>query len=99
MGVRWHRSIVMERGMREEASEFAGSVSNYVEQNWGVPVLWGLEVGGTVGKVHWWVDYDDMAHLEAIIAKSLTDEGYLSLVDSATNAFVGAAEDTIVYTM
>ncbi len=99
MGVRLHRSIVVERGKRQEATEFAANVSAYIDENWGVPVTWGMEVGGTVGKVHWWSDYESMAHLEDILGKSLVDQGYLDLVDSVVDAFVGAAEDTLVYTM
>lgn len=99
MGWRLHRSIVVERGKRPEATEFAANVSAYIEENWGVPVTWGFEVGGTVGKVHWWSDYKDMGHLEEILGKSMTDQGYHDLLDSVVDAFVGAAEDTLVYTM
>jgi hypothetical protein len=52
-----------------------------------------------VGTAHWSVGYEDMAHLEETMGKSLTDEEYLALIDSAADAFTGAAEDTIVYTM
>ncbi|MEA2002869.1 MAG: hypothetical protein U9N84_13425 [Actinomycetota bacterium] len=99
MGVRLDRSIVIARGKNREATEFAANVSSYIEELTGVSLTWGLEVGGTVGKVHWYADYQNMAALEAALGQTMTDDGYQELLDSAVDAFVGAAEDTLVYTM
>ena len=99
MGVRFDRSIVIARGKNKEAMEFAANISSYIEQLTGVSLVWGLEVGGTVGKVHWYADYEDMAALEAVLGQTMNDSGYQELLDSAVDAFVGAAEDTLVYTM
>ena len=99
MGVRFNRSAVVERDKRSEAGEFAAAVSDYIQEHFGVEVTWGLQVGGTVGKLHWFVDYTDMAHMEAVLAKTMTDPGYIKLIDEAADLFVGEATDTIVYTM
>ena len=99
MGVRLDRSIVIARGKNREALEFAAKVSAHIEESTGVALTWGLEMGGTVGKVHWYGDYEDMAALEEAFGKTMADEGYQQLLDSAVDTFVGAAEDTLVYTM
>ncbi len=56
-------------------------------------------MGGTVGVIHWFVDYKDMAHLEEMLGKTMTDEGYGKLLAGAVDMFTGPAEDTLVYTM
>ena len=99
MGVRFDRSIVIARGKNKEAMEFAANVSTYIGELTGVSLTWGLAIGGTAGKVHWYADYENMAGLEAVLGQTMNDDGYQALLDSAVDAFVGAAEDTLVYTM
>ncbi|NHZ70163.1 MAG: hypothetical protein GWP18_00805 [Proteobacteria bacterium] len=97
MGVRLNRSTIIARGKNQEASEFATKVSRYIEENTGIPVVWGLEIGGTVGKVHWFADYESLGALEAAFGQLEGDEGYQALLDGSVDVFVGAAEDTWVY--
>ncbi len=99
MGVRFQRTVASKRDKRGEAAEFAAAISEYIEKTWGIPVTWGLEVGGMVGRVHWYVDYENMSQLESILAKTMVDEDYNKLVDSANDLFEGPTEDTLVYTM
>ncbi|MCL1593934.1 MAG: hypothetical protein M3132_06240 [Actinomycetia bacterium] len=97
VGVRLNRSTVIARGKNQEAAEFATKVSSYLGELTGVPVIWGLEVGGTVGKVHWYADYESLAALETAFGQLATDQGYQALLDTSVDIFVGAAEDTWVY--
>lgn len=99
MGVRLNRSIVIARGKGDEASKYAGDICSYLEELTGVPVIWGLEVGGTVGKMHFYADYENFAALETAFAVSSADAGYGELLAAGDDLFVGAAEDTWVYTM
>lgn len=99
MGIRLHRTAVIDRGKTNEALAFAAAVSSYLNENHGLDISWGVEVGGTVGKVHWYVDYEDMAALEASLMKTMNDEGYQNLVDTVNDVFAGNAEDTLVATM
>ena len=60
----------------------------------------GVEVGGTVGTVHWFIDFGDMAELEAGLGKTLTDAGYLEILAKADGLFIeGRSHDTLIYTM
>ena len=80
--------------------QFAATVTSYIEENWGISIIWGVEVGGTFGKVHWAADYRDMAHLEETFGRTMTDEGYRKLLADANDLFIaGATTDTIIYTM
>ncbi|MFQ5553992.1 MAG: hypothetical protein ACE5GC_01315 [Acidimicrobiia bacterium] len=99
MGVRLDRSAVIERGKRDQALEFAATVSDYVGENFGVTVTWGLQVGGTLGTLHWYADYESMAQLEETLGRTMTDAQYLKLVDEAADLFAAPPEDTLVYTM
>lgn len=99
MGVRFARVGTIARGKRDEGVAFAASISDYVRENLGVDVTWGVQMGGTLGTVHWHVDYNDMAHLEQAMGWTMSDAGYKKLVDDAADLFDGPTEDTIIYTM
>jgi len=99
MGVRLDRSADIARGKNEEATKFASDVCSYWEEMTGVPLIWGFEVGGTVGRIHWYADYEDLAALEASFGISMSDEGYAKLLATAVDLFVGSAHDTWVVTM
>ncbi|HEY5685915.1 MAG TPA: hypothetical protein VIY70_11135 [Acidimicrobiia bacterium] len=100
MGVRLNRTAVVDRGKADVAMAFAAEVTAYIKENWGIPVIWGMEIGGTFGKVHWFADYESMAQLEEILGRSLTEPAYRALVDRSAEIFVpGATEDTLIYTM
>jgi hypothetical protein len=99
MGVRLDRSIVIARGKNDEASAYATKVCAYLEELTGVPVIWGLEIGGTVGEVHWYADYANLAALEAAFGQTMEDEGFGKLLATGNDIFVGSPEDTWVYTM
>lgn len=99
MGVRLDRSIVIARGKNDAALKYAGDVSSYVEELTGVQVIWGLEVGGTVGKIHFYADYENFAALETALGLLMSDAGYGENVATNADLFVGAPEDTWVYTM
>ncbi len=100
MGVRLNRTAVVDRGKADEAMQFAATVTDYIRENWGISITWGVEVGGTFGKVHWFSDYTDMAHLEQTLGMTMSDEGYRQLLADANDLFVtGETTDTLVYTM
>ena len=99
MGVRFTRTAVIAAGKRDEALAFAAEVKGYIEENFGTDVTWGLQLGGTLGKIHWYSDYEDLAEFEKVLGQTMTDEGYLKLVQPAGDLFAAAPEDTLVYTM
>jgi len=99
MGVRIDRSSVVARGKTDEASKFAGDISSYYGELTGVEVIWGYEVGGTMGKIHWYADYENLAAFEAALGLVMSDAGYGELAAKGNDLFVGPTEDTLVYTM
>ena len=97
MGVRLNRSVLIARGKNDEASKFASDVSNYLEDLTGIETVWGVEIGGTVGKIHWYADYENLAALEATFNQVAADEGYKKLLATGIDLFEGHPEDTWVY--
>lgn len=97
MGVRLNRSILIARGKNDEATEFAAEVCAAFEKATGVPLVWGLEIGGTVGVVHWFAEYENLAALEASFLVASADESYQKLLDTAVDFFDGPPQDTWVY--
>lgn len=70
-----------------------------MEELTGIKVVWGAEIGGTVGKIHWYIDYENLAALEAALNLAAADEGYNNLLATTVDVFDGHPEDTWVYTM
>lgn len=100
MGVRFERTALVAPGKREDAMQFAGAIAGYVGETFGTELTWGIEVGGAFGRIHWYADYANMAELEIDFGRTMSDEGYLKLVDDAEDVFLpGRTEDKIVYTM
>ena len=99
MAVRFTRTAVIAAGRRDEAMEFAATIGSYFTENFGVDVIWGMDVGGTLGTIRWYSDYESLSHLEETIGRVMTDEGYLKLTKDAGELFAAPPEDTISYLM
>ena len=99
MGVEFTRTAVIAAGKRDEALTFAADIKSYVEEHFGTDVTWGFQLGGTVGKIHWYSDYENLAEFEKLLGQTMTDEGYTKLIAPAGDLFAAAPEDTLVYTM
>lgn len=100
MAIRFHRVGLVASGKAQEAAAFAAEISKYSTEALGIPTVWGLQVGGAYGSMHWFSDHADMAAFEAAMFKTLTDPGYLAILAKAEDMFLeGSVEDSIVYLM
>jgi hypothetical protein len=100
MAIRFQRTSLVAGVKGQEAGAFAAEMCEYVTQAWGIPLHWGMQVGGANGMIHWFMDYEDMAAFEAGVLRSLTDPGYLAVLAKAEGLFVeGSTKDTIIYMM
>ena len=98
MAIRFHRSSLVAGVKGTEAAAFATEICAYLTNSMGLPTTWGLQVGGTYGKIHWFADYADMAELQVALGKTLTDPGYLAILAKAEGLFIhGSTEDSIIY--
>ena len=63
----------------------------------GAGLRWGMEVGGTAGTIHWFMDLPTgPGHSRQMFTGLLGDPEYLSLVDSSGAAFLPGARDSMV---
>jgi hypothetical protein len=100
MAIRFNRTALVAGVKGQEAGAFAAEMCEYVTQAWGIPLEWGMQVGGTNGMIHWFMDYEDMAAFEAGVVRSMTDPGYLAVLAKAEGLFIeGSTKDTIIYMM
>jgi hypothetical protein len=98
MGIRAIRTAVAARSGQEVAA-FATNVCEYLGTI-GIPVTWGMEIGGTLGKVYWFQDLPDLATYDANNIKLFTDAGYNEMLAGAEGLFIpGSVEDRLVRTM
>jgi hypothetical protein len=98
MAVRFQRTAVAVPGKGAEAMAFAAEVAEYFTTTFGVEVTWGMEIGGTYGRLHWFVDYDDLAQFEAVNLRGMGDHEYVGMLARGEQLFLaGQAEDTLVW--
>lgn len=50
----------------------ADEVSAHVSER-RVDVTWGAEIGGTAGRLDWYAEYGDVAHVERLVEETLAD--------------------------
>jgi hypothetical protein len=100
MAIRLQRTSIVTGARDQEAMAFAAEISTYLTESMGIPTTWGVQVGGTLGVVHWFAEYPDMAAMEAGLLRTNTDPGYLERLSKAAEIFLdGSTEDTIIYLM
>lgn len=98
---RLRRSGTVSRGKALEARQWAKEVTEYVNENY-APVSAQVysEIFGDLGKVHWYIDYEDLATIEMYSARLLADEGYQVLLSKAADLFVeGSIRDTLIQSL
>jgi len=87
-GLKVHRSAVILEGQLERALKFAKEVTEYGNKNYpGYNVQVYREVVGEGGKIHWFMDFENMEEIEELIQKSSTDAGYAEIIASAEGVF------------
>ena len=95
--IRFTRTAVTAQGQSAQAMEFAAKVTQLVNERYpDAGVRWGMEVGGTAGTIHWFMDLPDLLTVEQMFTGLLSDPEYLSLVDSSGAAFLPGAKDSMV---
>lgn len=96
--IRFTRTSVLAFGHTAEAIGFAGKVTQLVNDRFpDAGLRWGMQIGGQAGVVHWTMDVPDLGTVQEMFTALLMDGEYVSLVDSAGDAFVpGGANDTMV---
>jgi hypothetical protein len=100
MTIRLDRTALVAGHKNPEAATSAAEISTYLTETLGMPTTWGVEIGGPVGTLHWYIDFANMADLEAGLGKSMTDAGYIELIAKAADLFIeGRTEDSIIYIM
>ncbi len=86
-------------GKRDEALAFAAEATDHYTETYGLNVTWGLEVGGDVGTIYWFADYDSLAAYEAVVQAAMVNAATNKMLDQAVGLFESPAQDKIVYTM
>lgn len=100
MALRFQRTALVAGVKNQEAVAFAAEISKYATETLGMPTAWGLQVGGTFARLHWFTDFANMTEFEAGLVKTITDAGYIEVLAKAEDLFVeGRTEDSIIYMM
>ena len=98
---RFHRIARASRGKLPEALQWAKEVAGYINTKYSpVSVQAYSELFGDVGTVHWYADYEDLATIERINARLLTDQGYWAMLNKAADLFIeGSGHDTLIQSL
>ena len=100
MRVRFMRKARIAPGRRDAAVEFAAMISDHFDERFGSTTTWGLEVGGDVGTVRWFADYESMGALESVIEQSSVDTETNKLLAESADLFIpGSVQDKLIAIM
>ncbi len=87
-GLKVHRSAVILEGQLEGALKFAKEGTEYFNKNYpGHNVQVYREVVGEGGKIHWFMDFENMEEIVEYRQKISTDAGYDEIIATAEGVF------------
>lgn len=94
------RTAQVASGKGPHAVMFAQDIINVANDVMGTDFQVYTQLGGTVGKVSWVGDFDDMAAMEAAIAKLNSSEEYIQMGIEGSHFWVeGSIHDTILVSL
>ncbi len=95
-GLRIHYSAVILEGQLDRALKIAEEITEYANKNYsGLNVQVYREVVGEGGKIHWFMDFENMEKAEEFEQKNSNDAGLSEIRDS----FEGVFEDPVEVVM
>jgi hypothetical protein len=90
------RTAGIAPGKTASAIAFAHEIAAYMKSNYGVELEVMLPVGGNPARIAWSARYENLAALETVNAKSLTDKRYWEIVGKNIDLFMpGSLNDAI----
>jgi len=88
------RSAAIAPGKTGEAVAYAHTIAKLVKEKYGTAVEILMPIGGNPARIAWRVNYESMAQLEALTAKTLTDPEYQRAVAAGSANFLpGSVHD------
>ena len=96
--VRWFRKARSTAAKFPQAIQWSHEVRKFVNDNYpGVTVQVFTEAFGDTDTIYWFIDFENLAALEAVNAKLGGDPGYWALMAQTGELFIeGSGEDTLV---
>ena len=94
---RFQRMARSSQGRFLEAAQWAKEVADYISKNYDVTVTAYTESFGENGTLHWYADYDTLAHIEQVNMKLNADQQYQTMLEQSVGMFIeGSIRDTLV---
>ena len=90
------RSGAIAPGKTGDMMVFAHKIAAYFKANFGVELEVMMPIGGNPMRVGWAGRYKDLAAMEAVMNRMLTDKKYMDMAAKGTDLFIpGSLQDSI----
>ncbi len=96
MAIRFTRTRNIRAGKGSEAIALGLRMRDYFLETHGVEASFGVQVGGPMGLVFWYMDFDDWDHFSEIGTAIWADERYVALEAEGDDVFLQGGQDTVV---
>lgn len=98
---RFQRTARIRSGKGSQAIQWAKDITKYLNENYPPASSQAyMEVFGDYAKIHLNSDFEDLATLEKVNAKLMTDREYMARIDAAGELFIeGATQDTLIQSL
>lgn len=94
--IAFYRSASIAQGKVASALAFAKEISAHIKDKAGVDVSIAVPIGGNPNRVGWAARYDNLAALDAMQTKLMTDAKYMELLGKGADNFIpGSVHDEI----
>ncbi len=94
--IAFNRTAAIAPGKTASAIGFAHEIAAYMKDGYDIKLEVLLPIGGNPQRIAWSARYKDLAALDAVNTKIMTDKQYWELVNKHTDNFMaGSFHDTI----
>ncbi len=96
----FQRSAAIAPGKTGQAVTFAHEIAAKFKDMSSVDLTVVMPIGGNPNRIAWLAHYNDLAHLDEVSGKMMTDEAYQASIASAAGLFIaGSIADQLWRTM
>lgn len=94
--IRFVRAATIRPGKLQPALAFARDIADHVEAKVGVKVNVFTQFGGTVGRICWQSDHQDLGAIQQRMGQLMSDAEYLKTIEAAADLFIaGETRDSL----
>ena len=96
MLIRYMRTRSIRAGKGDEAMDVSRRWRDFFAEKYGVESAFGVQWGGPMGTVFFYIDYEDLNQLNEVGSTMWADDRYVALETETDDVFLQGGQETVV---